>query len=127
MLAACPYSGAAADAAGLALNPETAEFEEALAPNKPDVRPTLARLKWDAQCSAAELHTALQRFRALEVGGRWCVLEAQFESDVVESLLALAVEREWPLEAIPLAAAAAELAEQFDELSVRSPARAQST
>jgi len=63
----------------------------------------------------------LQRYRAVEVDGRWCLLEPQFELDVVESLLALAVEREWPFDAVPVAAAVAELAETFDEISVRGP------
>jgi len=47
LLAACPYAGAAADAA--LDEPSTAEFAEALAPNRPELRPTLAKLERDAQ------------------------------------------------------------------------------
>ena len=79
---------------------EGAEVEGAAQPAK---RLTWAQLKAAVQCSGAELQTALQRARALEVGGgRWCILEAQYEQDVCGSLLDLLVEKEWPLDALPL-------------------------
>jgi hypothetical protein len=62
----------------------------------------------------------MQRYRAIEVDGRWCLMHPQFESDVVESILALAVEKEWPLHAIPMWEAATELAPQIDETAVSS-------
>ena len=70
---------------------EGAEVEGAAQPAK---RLTWAQLEAAVQCSGAELQTALQRARALEVGGgRWCILEAQYEQDVCGSLLDLLVER----------------------------------
>eukprot|EP00962_Isochrysis_galbana_P005043 scaffold1386_cov119-Isochrysis_galbana.AAC.7 len=61
----------------------------------------------------------MQRYRAIEVRGRWCMLDPQFETDVVESILALAVEQDWPLDAIPLADAVSYLEPQIDETAVR--------
>ena len=82
---------------------EGAEVEGAAQPAK---RLTWAQLEAAVQCSsgAAELQAALlQRARALEVGGgRWCILEAQYAQDVCGSLLDLLVEKEWPLDALPL-------------------------
>lgn len=51
LLSACPYAGAAAD--DELCRPPTAEFEEALAPNRPDRRPTLAKLEMETQCASA--------------------------------------------------------------------------
>ena len=79
---------------------EGAEVEGAAQPAK---RLTWAQLEAAVQCSGAELQTALQRARALEVGGgRWCILEAQYAQDVCGSLLDLLVEKDWPLDALPL-------------------------
>ena len=81
---------------------EGAEVEGAAQPAK---RLTWAQLEAAVLCSSgAELQAALlQRARALEVGGgRWCILEAQYAQDVCGSLLDLLVEKEWPLDALPL-------------------------
>ncbi|EOD15621.1 hypothetical protein EMIHUDRAFT_211161 [Emiliania huxleyi CCMP1516] len=101
--------------------------EEALAPSRPDARPTLSSLEAAAQCSPLELRAALQRWRAVEVAGRWCCLDPQYEADCVECLLALAVEQEWPLHAVPVPAAVEALAAQFDEATVRHCLRSHST
>ena len=107
---------------------EGAEVEGAAQPAK---RLTWARLEAAVQCSSgAELQAALlQRARALEVGGgRWCILEAQYAQDVCGSLLDLLVEKEWPLDALPLGEAVEAMCPTpYDELAVRHCARALST
>ena len=70
---------------------EGAEVEGAAQPAK---RLTWAQLEAAVQCSSgAELEVG---------GGRWCILEAQYAQDVCGSLLDLLVEKEWPLDALPL-------------------------
>ena len=71
---------------------------------------------------AAPLLAALQACRALEVEGRWCVLDPQLEMDIVECVLSLCVEHEWALSAVPTFDAvnlALAQFDTFDELSVR--------
>ena len=116
LLAACPYkdSGEAAEAA--------MDVEGSQAPAG---RPTFAELSAVVQCSATELQAALQRARALEQDGRWCVLDVQYEQDVTSSLLDLLVEKEWQLTAVPLAEAVESLA--YDEVAVRHCLRSMST
>ena len=123
-LCACPYGGREAEEA---LDEPAVGEEEALAPSRPDARPTLSSLEAAAQCSPLELRAALQRWRAVEVAGRWCCLDPQYEADCVECLLALAVEQEWPLHAVPVPAAVEALAAQFDEATVRHCLRSHST
>lgn len=132
LLALCPYPTAAeastaagGDSSG-DMDVEGAEVEGAAQPAK---RLTWAQLEAAVQCSGAELQTALQRARALEVGGgRWCILEAQYEQDVCGSLLDLLVEKEWPLDALPLGEAVEAMCPTpYDELAVRHCARALST
>jgi hypothetical protein len=53
LLAICPYAGAAADDELCQL--AAAEVEEALAPNRPDMRPTLAQLERETQCGSRHL------------------------------------------------------------------------
>ena len=105
---ACLHRPRAAEAAAAGgdssgdMDVEGAEVEGAAQPAK---RLTWAQLEAAVQCSSgAELQAALlQRARALEVGGgRWCILEAQYAQDVCGSLLDLLVEKEWPLDALPL-------------------------
>ena len=102
LLALCPYRAPRLPADG-DMDVEGAEVKGAAQPAK---RLTWAQLEAAVQCSsgAAELQAALlQRARALEVGGgRWCILEAQYAQDVCGSLLDLLVEKEWPLDALPL-------------------------
>ena len=68
---------------------------------------------------------------ALCVDGGWTVLEPQLEQDIVESVLSLAAEHEWPLHAIPAAACVAQClageAPGFDDLSIRHCLRTHST
>ena len=130
LLALCPYRDSPGEGAG-DMDVEGAAVEGAQVKG---VQPTARRLTWAqleaaVQCSGAELQTALQRARALEVdGGRWCVLEAQYEQDVCGSLLDLLVEKEWPLDAMPLREAVEAMADGgYDELAVRHCARALST
>ena len=124
LLALCPYPTAAeastaagGDSSG-DMDVEGAEVEDAAQPAK---RLKWAQLEAAVQCSGAELQTALQRARALEVGGgRWCILEAQYEQDVCGSLLDLLVEKEWPLDALPLGEAVEAMCPTpYDELAVR--------
>lgn len=129
LLALCPYPTAAeAGEASGDMDMDGAEVEGAAQPAK---RLTWAQLEASVQCSGAELQAALQRARALEVGdGRWSVLEAQYEQDVCGSLLDLLVEKEWPLDALPLGEAVETMcapAGTYDELAVRHCARALST
>ena len=85
------------------------------------------------QCSSSELREALRHACALCVDERWCVLDEQLERDIIETILSLAVEKEWSLSALPAvecvsACLAGSLdtgadgeaaAAGFDELSVR--------
>jgi sister chromatid cohesion protein DCC1 len=66
-------------------------------------RPSLAQLGETVQCSDAELRVALKQVRGLCVNGGWCVLEPQLETDIMDVVLSLAVEHEWPIDAIPAA------------------------
>ena len=96
LLALCPYPTAAEAAAAGGdssgdMDVEGAEVEGAAQPAK---RLTWAQLEAAVQCSSgAELEVG---------GGRWCILEAQYAQDVCGSLLDLLVEKEWPLDALPL-------------------------
>lgn len=117
LLAACPYKDSSEAAEG-AMDVEGSQVPTAR-------RPTFAELSAAVQCSAAELQTALQRARALEIDGRWCILDVQYEQDVTSSLLDLLVEKEWPLTAVPLADAVESLA--YDEVAVRHCLRSMST
>ena len=124
LLALCPYRAPRLPADG-DMDVEGAEVEGA----QPAARLTWAQLEAAVQCSGAELQTALQRARALEVdGGHWCILEAQYEQDICSSLLDLLVEKEWPLDALPLGEAVEAMVDSgFDELAVRHCARTLST
>jgi sister chromatid cohesion protein DCC1 len=88
-----------------------------------DRRLSLAELEVAVQSSGCELRAALREARALAVDGRWCLLEAQLEQDIVECVLSLCVEHEWPLAALPAARCVERCLEQnipgFDELSIR--------
>ena len=78
LLAVCPYRDASSGG-----NMEVDGADEAAAGPPPSSRLTWEQLECALQCSAAELRAALQRARALEVeGGRWCLLEAQYEQDL---------------------------------------------
>lgn len=92
-------------------------------------RLTLAELEVAVQASGAELRAALRKARALAVNGRWCVLDGQLEQDIMEALLSLCTEHEWPLNAVPVRNCVELCCEQFagfDELSVRHCLRAHS-
>lgn len=85
-------------------------------------RLTLAELETAVQSSAAELRRALQEARALEIGGGWCVLDAQLEMDILECILSLCVEHSWPLTAVPTAQCVELMRNEFpafDEMSIR--------
>ena len=87
---AAEAAAAGGDASG-DMDVEGAEVEGAAQPAK---RLTWAQLEAAVQCSSgAELEVG---------GGRWCILEAQYAQDVCGSLLDLLVEKEWPLDALPL-------------------------
>ena len=116
LLSAWPHGGseaeqdaATADEAG---SGETAAVKRRL---------SLAELETAVQSSAVELRRALQEARALEVDGGWCVLDPQLELDILECILSLCVEHEWPLSAVPTAQCVAlTLSEfEFDEASIR--------
>ena len=116
LLAACPYKDSSEAAEG-AMDVEGSQAHAG--------RPTFAELSAVVQCSAAELQAALQRARALEQDGRWCVIDVQYEQDVTSSLLDLLVEKEWLLTAVPLAEAVESL--PYDEVAVRHCLRSLST
>ena len=40
---------------------------------------------------------------SLRVDERWCVLDDQLERDIIETILSLSVEKDWPLSALPAA------------------------
>lgn len=54
-------------------------------------------------------------------------MDESFEHDLKESILNTCVEREWPLEAVPLAQCVQELGANFEELAVRHCVRCLST
>ena len=101
MVSAAPYAGGAPLDAASAAQP-----------------PTFAQLESAAQCSRAELHAALMRSRAMEINGRYTILEPKYEQDIVDSVLNVLVEQEWPLDAVPVAACVAELS-SYDAAAVR--------
>lgn len=93
-------------------------------------RLTLAELEVAVQASGAELRAALRDARALAVDGRWCMLDGQLEQDIMEAVLSLCTEHEWPLNALPVRSCVELCCQQFqgfDELSVRHCLRAHST
>ena len=105
MVSAAPYAGGAPlDAASTAQPPTFAQLESA------------------AQCSRAELHAALMRSRAMEINGRYTILEPKYEQDIVDSVLNVLVEQEWPLDAVPVAACVTELS-SYDAAAVRDGLR----
>lgn len=122
LLSAWPHRGTddVCDDADEEADPDAAA--DATAPPVSKCRLSLQQLETAVQCSIAELRTALQECRALEVDGGWCVLDPQFEMDIVECVLSLCVEHEWPLSAVPTAECVRHSLEQFpgfDERSIR--------
>ena len=105
-----------------------------LGPGDPDgstpaQRLTLKDLEVAVQASGAELRAALRDARALAVDGCWCVLDTQLEQDIMEAVLSLCVEHDWPLDAVPVRNCVELCCQQFpgfDELSVRHCLRAHS-
>lgn len=97
-LAACPYTGAIDTYDAVAADAAAAEGGSAA-----KKRPTLRELEITVQASAAELQCALRDAKALCVDGRWCVLETQLEADIMEAIISLCVEHEWPLASVPTA------------------------
>ena len=121
LLSAWPHNGAAEDEPPPVDDDEANLWpEERAAP--PRKRLSLAELEATVQSSRAELFVALQHSRAIEVDGGWCVLDPQLEMDIVECILSLCVEKEWPLNAVPTTECVQLALAQFpgfDELSVR--------
>ena len=127
LLSARPYNGTAEQHANV-LHRAAADAVLDLS-----ARPSLAYLESSVQCSSSELREALRHACALCVDERWCVLDEQLERDIIETILSLAVEKEWSLSALPAvecvsACLAGSLdtgadgeaaAAGFDELSVR--------
>ena len=127
-LKAAPYAGAEADAE-LPDEPAVGGDEMAVegAPTAGRAaRPTMAELERTVQCSAAQLRAALQREGALEVDGGWCVLDEVYEMDVAMDIINVTVEREWPLDAVPVAELVDALP-TLDPLAVRHCLRTLST
>ena len=64
------------------------------------------------QASQEELLEALKERNAVELGGRWHLVEPSVLSEVLELLLLTAQERGWPLDSVPAGTAATLLQEE---------------
>jgi len=110
---------------------ESAVEGGAAATRRAPARLTMTELEHAVQASAAELREGLRNFSALCVDDGWCVLDAQLELDVMETVLALCVEREWPLAEVPVAECVAACVDRdvdgFDETAVRHCLRSHSS
>ena len=132
LLSARPHHGSA-EATPAVAETEPAEEETAAdgeAPVASRQRLSMAELEQEVQCSAAELRQALQKLRAIEIEGGWCVLDPQLEMDIFECILSLCVEHEWPLTAVPTDECVRRSLDQFpafDEGSIRHCMRTHST
>jgi len=87
-------------------------------------RPTLAELDDMVRGSPAEVRAALRAAKAMQISGCWCVLEMQLERAIMECVLSLCVECEWPLDAIPADECISKCLQQdgagFDEAAIRA-------
>mmetsp|Transcript_67011 Transcript_67011/g.111355 ORF Transcript_67011/g.111355 Transcript_67011/m.111355 type:complete len:414 (+) Transcript_67011:111-1352(+) len=109
MLRACPYAGENSDGAPMA-SEGAGEGNSAQVAHK--MRPSMENLEGACQCSIAELRRTLQSKRAFPIGDRWCTLEEKYEQDIIDCIMALLVEREWRLDALPISECVNALTEQ---------------
>ena len=61
------------------------------------------QLESAVQASQEEIKAELARMGALEAGGRWFQVDAAYKADIMDSILDLVVEHDWPLAAVPCA------------------------
>lgn len=134
LLSAVPYSGAEEDeerieTARHALNrhhatdemedgdvdPAAAESATEMTPSADDTYdPDTAHLTWGAlveriQASETELLAGLRDLGALEINGRWRVLAVEYFERVLDLVLALCVEKDWPISKVPASVCVEEL------------------
>jgi len=78
------------------------------------------KLEEDVQASREEIKAELARTGALEAGGRWFQFDAAYKADIMDSILDLVVEHDWPLAAVPCAECVKAVAAVDDNFSAEA-------
>jgi len=62
-----------------------------------------SELEGRVQASTEEIKFELERLGAVEMEGRWYLLDASYKADMTDTILDLIVEHDWPTDAVPCA------------------------